>query len=89
VDRGYDAECIRRSTARTAQLTGEHPTETNPERMDFNGVRNPVELFFYKIEPTSPCRNRYFKLAANDLAVIQLAAVRIRSRFNEATHYSS
>ena len=35
-----------RSTARTAQLTGKHPTETNPERVDLNGARNPVELFF-------------------------------------------
>jgi hypothetical protein len=39
-----------RSTARTAQLTGKHPTEPNPEKVDLNGARNPVELFFNKIE---------------------------------------
>src|ERR1700739_962549 len=36
----------KRSTVRTAQLTGEHPTETNPERVKLNGACNPVELFF-------------------------------------------
>jgi hypothetical protein len=41
---------MMRSTVRTAQLTGKHPTETNPERVDLNGARNPVELFFNKIE---------------------------------------
>jgi hypothetical protein len=70
------------STARTAQLTGKHPTEPNPERVDLNGARNPVELFFNKIEQHRR-RNRYFKLAANYLAVIQLAAIRLRSRINE------
>jgi hypothetical protein len=39
-----------RSTVRTAQLTGKHPSEPNPERVDLNGARNPVELFFNKIE---------------------------------------
>ena len=60
-----------RSTVRTAQLTGKHPTGTNPERVDLNGAiqssRSSIRL------TTSPCRNRYFKVTANYLAVIQLA----------------
>src|SRR6266446_1250655 len=39
-----------RSTVRTAQLTGKHPSEPNPERVDLNGARNPVGPFFNKIE---------------------------------------
>jgi hypothetical protein len=60
-----------RSTVRTAQLTGKHPSEPSPERVDLNGARNPVEPFFNKIEQ----RRRFAiatSLAANYLAVIRL-----------------
>ena len=50
-----------RSTVRTAQLTGKHPSEPNPERVDLNGARNPVELFFNKIE-----QRRRFAIATSN-----------------------
>jgi hypothetical protein len=52
---------LKRSTVRTAQLAGKHPTETNPERVDLNGARNPVELFFNKIE-----QRRRFAIATSN-----------------------
>ena len=50
-----------RSTVHTVQLTGKHPTETNPERVDLNGARNPVEPLFNKIE-----QRRRFAIATSN-----------------------
>jgi transposase len=41
------------------------------------GARNPVERFFHKIKRRRRVATRYEKLAANDLAVIQLALIRL------------
>jgi transposase len=44
-----------------------------------------VERFFNKIKQCRRVAMRYDKLAANDLAFIQLASIRLRLRVNEST----
>jgi transposase len=47
-------------------------------------VRNLVERFFNKIKQCRRVATRYDKLAANYLAFIQLASIRLWLRFNES-----
>jgi transposase len=46
-------------------------------------ARNLVERFFNKIKQCRRVATRYDKLAANYLAFIQLASIRLRLRVNE------
>ena len=48
-------------------------------------ARNLVERFFRKIEQCRRVATRYDKLAANYLAFIQLASIRLWLRVNEST----
>ena len=48
-------------------------------------ARNPVERFFNKIKQCRRVATRYDKLAANYLAFIQLASIRLWLRVNEST----
>jgi transposase len=48
-------------------------------------ARNLVERFFNKIKPCRRVATRYDKLAANYLAFIQLASIRLWLRVNEST----
>ena len=48
-------------------------------------VRNLVERFFNKIKHCRRVATRYDKLAANYLAFIQLASIRLWLRINEST----
>jgi Transposase DDE domain len=50
-------------------------------------ARNLVERFFNKIKQYRRVATRYDKLAANDLAFIKLASIRIWLRANESTLY--
>jgi Transposase DDE domain len=47
-------------------------------------ARNLVERFFNKIKQCRRVSTRYDRLAANDLAFIQLASIRIWLRVNES-----
>jgi transposase len=48
-------------------------------------ARNLVERFFNKIKHCRRVAIRYEKLAANYLAFVQLASIRLRPRVNEST----
>jgi hypothetical protein len=50
-------------------------------------ARNLVERFFNKDQALSALATRYDKLAANDLASVQLASIRLWLRANESTSY--
>jgi transposase len=69
---------------------GEHPTTTESQRcallqsVSVPG-RNLVERFFNKIKQCRRVATRYDKLAANYLAFIQLASIRLWLRVNEST----
>jgi transposase len=88
-DRGYDADWIR-------ELVSEHGAWANiPLRRNRNDAlcfspylyraRNLVERFFNKIKQCRRVATRYDKLAANYLAFIQLASIRLWLRVNEST----
>ena len=92
-DRGYDADWIR-------ELVSEHGAWANiPPRRNRNDAlcfspylyraRNLVERFFNKIKQCRRVATRYDKLAANYLAFIQLASIRLWLRVNESTPLGS
>jgi transposase len=51
----------------------------------FASPANLVEQFFNKVKQCRWVATRYDNLAANDLAFIQLASIRLRLRVNEST----
>jgi transposase len=88
-DRGYDADWIR------ALVTKQHAWTSIPRRSNRNEpicfsrhlyrARNLVERFFNKIKQCRRVATRYDKLAANYLAFVQLASIRLWLRANEST----
>ena len=52
-------------------------------------ARNLIERFFNKINSVRRVATRYDKLAANYLAFVQLASIRLWLRVNEYTAYKS
>jgi transposase len=87
-DRGYDADWIRE----LARQQGGGPTSRQRNRKDpicFNPylyrARNLIERFFNKIKQCRRVATRYDKLAANYLAFVKLASIRIWLRANEST----
>ena len=56
-----------------------------PQPVAVDQARNLVERFFNKIKQCRRVATRYDKLAANYLAFIQLASIRLRLRVNEST----
>jgi transposase len=79
-DRGYDADWIRAFIP---------PKRNRKEPICFSQhvyrARNLVERFFNKIKHCRRVATRYDKLAANYLAFIQLASIRLWLRVNEST----
>jgi transposase len=68
---------------------GKHPAKTEPNGADLLSrhlyrARNLVERFFNKIKQCRRVATRYDKLAANYLAFIQLASIRLWLRVNES-----
>jgi transposase len=68
---------------------GKHPAEAEPDRANLLSrhlyrARNLVERFFNKIKQCRRVATRYDKLAANYLAFIQLASIRLWLRINES-----
>ena len=86
-DRGYDADWIRALAARNGVLANIPPRCNRREPICFSPypyrARNLVERFFNKIKHCRRVATRYDKLAANYLAFVQLASIRLWLRVNE------
>jgi transposase len=87
-DRGYDADWIRALAARKGALANIPPRCNRSAPICFSPylyrARNLVERFFNNIKHCRRVATRYDKLAANYLAFVQLAAIRLWLRVNEA-----
>jgi transposase len=88
-DRGYDADWIRTFVGERGAWANIPPKRNHKEPICFSPhlyrARNLVERFFNKIKQCRRVAIRYDKLAANYLAFIKLAAIRIWLRVYECT----
>src|SRR6266576_5673530 len=88
-DRGYDADSIRTLVRRHGAWANIPPKRNRTEALCFSPylykARNLVERFFNKIKHCRRVATRYDKLAANYLAFVQLASIRLWLRVNEST----
>ena len=88
-DRAYDADAIRKLIADQHAIANIPPKRNRKEAIGFSPLlyraRNLVERFFNKIKHFRRIATRFDKLAANYLATLQLAAVRIWLRAYEST----
>ena len=88
-DRGYDAHWIRALVNRRGAWANIPPKRNRKEPVCFSPylyrARNLVERFFNKIKQCRRVATRYDKLAANYLAFIKLASIRIWLRAYEST----
>jgi transposase len=88
-DRGYDADWIRALVRQRGAWANIPPKSNRTEPISFSPylyrARNLVERFFNKIKHCRRVATRYDKLAANYLAFIQLASIRLWLRVNEST----
>ena len=80
-DRGYDADWIRAFATQRGAWANVPPRSNRKEPICFSPhlyrARNLVERFFNKIKQCRRIATRYDKLAANYLAFIQLASIRL------------
>ena len=87
-DRGYDADWIRALAAKQRAWANIPPRRNRNEPISFSPylyrIRNLVERFFNKIKHCRRVATRYDKLAANCLAFVQLASIRLWLRVNES-----
>lgn len=90
-DRGYDADWIRSLAAEKSAWANIPPRCNRTESICFSPylyrARNLVERFFNKIKHCRRVATRYDKLAANCLAFVQLASIRLWLRANESASY--
>ena len=88
-DRGYDANWIRTFVAQRGAWANIPPKRNRKEPICFSPhlyrTRNLVERFFNKIKQCRRVATRYDKLAANYLAFVKLAAIRLWLRVYEFT----
>jgi transposase len=88
-DRGYDADWIRTFVAERGAWANIPPKRNRREPICFSPhlyrARNLVERFFNKIKQCRRVATRYDKLAANYLAFVKLAAIRLWLRVYENT----
>jgi transposase len=88
-DRGYDADWIRELAAAKGAWANIPPKSNRNNPICFSPylyrARNRVERFFNKIKQCRRVATRYDKLAANYLAFVQLASIRLWLRANEST----
>jgi transposase len=88
-DRGYDADWIRTLVRQHGAWANIPPRSNRKEALSFSPylyrARNLIERFFNKIKHCRRVATRYDKLAANYLAFIQLASIRLWLRVNEST----
>ena len=83
-DRGYDADWIRALAAKKDAWANIPPRCNRSDPICFSSylyrARNLVERFFNKIKHCRRIATRYDKLAANYLAFVQLASIRLAPR---------
>jgi transposase len=88
-DRGYDADWIRELAMKKGAWANIPPKSNRNGPICFcpylYRARNRVERFFNKIKQCRRVATRYDKLAANYLAFVQLASIRLWLRVNEST----
>ena len=88
-DKAYDAEWIRAmiEAQDAVPIIPDRSTATTPHAFSrtLYRMRNRVERFFNKLKQFRRIATRYEKLAANYLAMIKIATIRIWLRFNEST----
>ena len=86
-DRGYDADWIRELARQKGAWANIPPKRNRKDPICFSPylyrARNLIERFFNKIKQCRRVATRYDKLAANYLAFIKLASIRIWLRANE------
>jgi transposase len=87
-DRGFDADWIRTFASEQGAWANIPPRRNRTEPICFSRhlyrARNLVERFFNKIKQCRRVATRYDKIAANYLAFIQLASIRLWLRTNES-----
>src|SRR6516165_9381852 len=90
-DRGYDAGWIRAFATEKGAWANVPPRCNRREPICFSPhlyrARNLVERFFNKIKQCRRVATRYDKLAANYLAFIKLASIRLRRIWRRAIQY--
>jgi transposase len=89
-DRGYDADWIREFAIKKGAWANIPPKRNRNDPICFSPylyrARNQVERFFNRIKQCRRVATRYDKLAANYLAFVQLASIRLwLAAFNEST----
>jgi len=88
-DRGYDADWIRELAMTKGAWANIPPKSNRSDPICFSPylyrARNQVERFFNRIKQCRRVATRYDKLAANYLAFVQLASIRLWLRVNEST----
>ena len=88
-DRGYDADWIRELVRQQGAWANIPPKRNRKAPICFSPhlyrARNLIERFFNKIKQCRRVATRYDKLAANYLAFVKLASIRIWLRANEST----
>jgi transposase len=88
-DRGYDADWIRALVSQHGAWANIPPKRNRTESICFSHhlyrASNLVERFFNRIKQCRRIATRYDKLAANYLAFIQLASIRLWLRVNDST----
>jgi transposase len=87
-DRGYDADWIRTLATEKGAWANIPPRSNRNYPICFSPylyrARNQVERFFNKIKHCRRVGTRYDRLAANYLAFVQLASIRLWLRVNES-----
>jgi transposase len=88
-DRGYDADWIRELASQKGASANIPPKRNRKQPICFSPylyrARNLVERFFNKIKQCRRIATRYDKLAANYLAFVKLASIRLWLRAYEST----
>ena len=87
-DRGYDVDWIREFARQQGAWANIPPKRNRKDPICFSPylyrARNLIERFFNKIKQCRRVATRYDKLAANYLAFVKLASIRIWLRANES-----
>jgi transposase len=88
-DRGYDTDWIRELAHQQGAWANIPPKRNRKDPICFSPylyrARNLIERFFNKIKQCRRVATRYDKLAANYLAFVKLASIRVWLRANEST----
>jgi len=88
-DRAYDADWLRQMVSAQGSWANIPPRANRRDPVCFSPhlykARNAVERFFNKIKFFRRIATRYDKRGSNYLAMVKLAAIRLRLRFYEST----